>query len=158
MTSAPEEITLAGSMSRDLATLRLGDRLDIAGNLMRAARIRHLPVVDGQGRLVGLVTHRDLLSATLLVGSDLGPAERLRALGAVPVEQVMQRDVRTVKASTPVIEAAELIVRNKYGCLPVVDDAGNLEGLVTEHDFVLLTIRLLARGPAHAGPSEPFGA
>jgi len=140
--------TLAGIMTRDVATLRAGDTVDVADRGMRAARIRHLPVVDDLGHLVGLVTHRDLLAATIEHTCEMSAAERVRYLQNLPVDRIMRTDVTTVTVDTKVTEAAGIIVRNKYGCLPVLDDERRLVGLVTEHDFVLLTIRMLGHAAA----------
>ncbi|PIE18258.1 MAG: hypothetical protein CSA66_04930 [Proteobacteria bacterium] len=150
MTEPSKPMTVAAIMSRDLATLTAGDTLDLAGTLMSAARIRHLPVVDAAGRLVGLVTHRDLLGATVSLSSDMSAKERMRFLGKVPIDRIMQSDVKTVRADTPIVAAAHLILEHKYGCLPVVDANGRLDGLVTEHDFVMLAVRMLDRGSASA--------
>jgi CBS domain-containing membrane protein len=124
---------------RDIMTdvvevLQLGDTLDLAQRLMRAGRIRHLPVVDGQQRLVGLVTHRKILSAWVSHGD---PAhERVRDVAReIPVEMLMEREVLTTWPDAPASDAAHLIENHKYGCLPVLDD-GKLVGIVTEADFV----------------------
>lgn len=148
MSTAPHHPTLAAVMTRDVATLRAGDTVDLAGNLMRAARIRHLPVIDGDARVVGLVTHRDLLAATIEHTAEMGAPERASYLRNLPVDRIMRTDVRTVAIDTRLTDAADIIVKNKYGCLPVVDREGRLAGLVTEHDFVLLTIRLLGHDDA----------
>lgn len=148
MSAALYRPTLAGIMTRDVATLRAGDTVDLADREMRAARIRHLPVVDADGRLVGLVTHRDLLAATIEHTSEMSAPERTRYLRNLPVDRIMRTDVATVTADTPVADAADIIVRNRYGCLPILDGDRRLVGLVTEHDFVLLTIRMLGHAAA----------
>ena len=85
-------------------------------------RIRHLPIVDREGKLLGLVTQRDLLAA----GEHLDR----------PISQVMQSDVTTVSPDTPAYEAAYLMLRDAIGCVPVTESDGRLIGIVTDTDFV----------------------
>jgi CBS domain-containing membrane protein len=133
---------------RDIMTpvveiLQLGDSVDLADRLMRAGRIRHLPVVDGQQRLIGLVTHRKLISVWLSHGD---PAhERPRDVAReVPVEMIMERDVITTWPDAPITEVAGLMETRKIGCVPVLDE-GRVVGIVTEADFVKVVRRLLER-------------
>jgi CBS domain-containing protein len=112
-------------MTRDVITLRPVDNLRRVDALLRRGRVRHLPVVDG-GRLVGLVTHRDLLAA----------AARGREEPAVWAMDAMTRDPTTVRPDSSLREALELMLRNKFGCLPVVDAGGALVGILTESDLV----------------------
>ena len=121
-------------MSSPVEFLEVGDSLDLARHLMRAGRIRHLPVVDGEQRLIGLVTHRKVLAAWVSHG-DPGH-ERPRTIAReIPVDMLMETDVMTTAPDAPAAYAARLIEKRKLGCLPVVDD-GRLVGIVTEADFV----------------------
>ena len=107
-------------MSTELDTLRNDDTYPDADVLMRLRRIRHVPVVNDEQGLVGLITHRDLLGAR---------DQRLS------VAQMMTRNVKTCGPDMRVLDAARVILDNKFGCLPVVDD-DRLVGIVTEADFV----------------------
>lgn len=133
---------------RDIMTpvveiLQVGDSVDLASRLMNAGRIRHLPVVDGEQRLVGLITHRKLLAAWLSHGDPTH--ERRRDLAReTPVEMVMESDVITTWPDAPVSEVAGLMEKHKIGCVPVLDD-GKVVGIVTEADFVKLARRLFER-------------
>lgn len=121
-------------MTSIVETLQVGDSLDVAEHLMKAGRLRHLPVVDGMEHLVGLVTHRKIMSAWVSHGRP--DRETLQAVAAeVPVEMLMERNVLTVSSDTTAALAAALIESSRFGCLPVVD-AGKLVGIVTEADFV----------------------
>lgn len=115
-------------MTRELVTLKETQNLAHAEELLRLHRIRHLPVVRGS-KLVGLVTHRDLLRAA---------AERQGEMARQPlwVADIMVREVRTVHPETPLREALGLMLTNKYGCLPVVGEDCGLLGLLTEADLV----------------------
>ncbi len=129
-------------MSTDLVTLTEDETLAHAQRCMARGRIRHLPVVR-DGKLVGLVTHRDLLAASFSIFADVDPHEQRRIFVTVPVVEAMHRDVVTVPADLSVKHAAEILLKNKYGCLPVVDGDGTLVGILTEADFLRLTVRLL---------------
>jgi CBS domain-containing protein len=105
--------------------------------------MRHLPVVDGD-KLVGLITHRDILRVTrsTLTGYRLEQEIDRRRQEETFVADVMTREVLTVNPDTPIKEAAKIIVENRIGCLPVVDADNRLLGILTEFDLV----RLIAEG------------
>jgi CBS domain-containing membrane protein len=129
-------------MSTDLVTLTEDETLAHAQRCMARGRIRHLPVIR-DNKLVGLVTHRDLLAASFSIFADVDHHEQRRIFVTVPVVEAMHRDVVTVPPELPVKNAAEILLQNKYGCLPVVEEDGTLVGIVTEADFLQLTVRLL---------------
>ena len=139
----PGAIQVREIMSTDLVTLTEDETLAHAQGCMARGRIRHLPVVR-DGKLVGLLTHRDLLAASFSIFAEVDRGEQRRIFGTVPVVEAMHRDVVTVAPDLPVREAARILIENKYGCLPVVGPAGELVGIVTEADFLHLTVRLLA--------------
>lgn len=120
--------TVADLMTRQLVTLSEDDDLTQAEQLLARGRIRHLPVTRGR-RLVGLVTHRDLLRAAHLPSP-------------LPARQVMTRTLTTVTSDTPLATATRRLLEGKLGCLPVVD-GDELVGLVTEADLVRFALRLI---------------
>jgi len=122
-------------MEAEVVSLGSDDRLDLVEDIMRLGRIRHLPVLD-EGRLVGLVSQRDLLAASLSRALDFAPEQRRSFARAVDVEEVMSRDLETVAPDTPLREAAERMLKAKVGCLPVVKPDGSLVGLLSESDLV----------------------
>jgi CBS domain-containing membrane protein len=134
---------VAELMSTDLVTLTEDETLAHAQRCMARGRIRHLPVVR-DGRLVGLVTHRDLLAASFSIFAEVARDEQRRIFDTVRVVDAMHRDVVTVSPDLAVAQAASILLENKYGCLPVVDAEGALLGILTEADFLRLTVRLLA--------------
>jgi CBS domain-containing membrane protein len=129
-------------MTTDVITLNEDDNLDLAQMEMSLARIRHLPVVR-QGRLVGLVTHRDIVGAMCSVIADIDTAQQHMLLKQVSVMKIMSRDVKTIEPERTVTDAAKLLLESKFGCLPVVADGDRLVGIVTEADFVELAVQIL---------------
>lgn len=115
-------------MTRDVVTLKETQNLAKADELLRLHRIRHLPVVR-QEKLVGLITHRDLLRAAATHATD--PAAQ-----PLWAADIMTRDVQTVRPDTPLRRAVAMMLEHKYGCLPVVDEGGVLQGILTEADLV----------------------
>ncbi len=124
-------------MSRNVVTIRGEDSCLEAVARMHGARVRHLPVVNAQGGLVGVVTDRDLRH--LLFGApvlrDVGTIAVDILLKAVPVSDVMSHPVISVPAKADVIEAARMMREDKIGSLPVVED-GMVVGIVTETDVL----------------------
>jgi acetoin utilization protein AcuB len=113
--------------------------------MMRDHRIRRFPVVDGQGRLIGVVSDKDLLHAEPSPATSLSIWEIGYLLGRITIDQVMTRDVLTVTPTTPLEDAAQIMVDRKIGGLPVVE-AGRVVGIITETDiFKVFTILLGAR-------------
>jgi CBS domain-containing protein len=125
-----KKVLVRDIMSSPVEVLSVGDSLDLARHLMKAGHIRHLPVVDGQERLIGLVTHRKLLAAWVSHGDP--QHERPREIAReVPVEMLMEKSVMTIEPDAHASDAARLIETRKIGCLPVVT-GGKLVGIVTE--------------------------
>ena len=139
----PGSMEVSDLMSTDLVTLTEDETLAHAQRCMARGRIRHLPVTRN-GKLVGLLTHRDLLAASFSIFAEVDRSEQRRIFGTVPVVEAMHRDVVTVRPDLSVREAARILLKNKYGCLPVVTESGELVGILTEADFLHLTVRLLA--------------
>jgi CBS domain-containing membrane protein len=138
----PGRMSVAELMTQDVVTLTEDETLAHAQRCMARGRIRHLPVVR-EGRLVGLITHRDLLAASFSIFAEINTSEQRRVFDTVRVVEAMHRDVVTVSPGLPVSKAARILLENKYGCLPVVDEEDHLVGILTEADFLRLTVRLL---------------
>jgi len=128
-------------MTHEVVTLAEDDTLADARQCMDRGRVRHLPIVRGT-TLVGLLTHRDLLAASFSVFAQASRQEEHRLFAQIPVRELM-REAHAVRPHIRVREAARIMLENQYGCLPVVDEAGRLLGIVTEADFLRLAVRML---------------
>jgi CBS domain-containing protein len=126
---------VADLMSSNVATLDQNDELELADDIMKLGRIRHLPVIGEGGVLVGIVSQRDLYYSALVKALGHGTRAVGKTLHALRVKDVMQANPSTVLPSTPIADAARLMSKHKVGCLPVVED-GRLVGILTEGDFV----------------------
>ncbi|NJB66909.1 CBS domain-containing membrane protein [Desulfobaculum xiamenense] len=135
-------LTVNDLMTRDVFTLRGTDTLKTARSMMSLARIRHIPIVSNSMKFMGLLTHRDILAATLSQFADVDRKTQDEIDSGIPIREIMRTDVTAVTPETPLQEAAELLLHHKYGCLPVVDN-DELVGIITEADFLKLTIRLM---------------
>ncbi|HLF28133.1 MAG TPA: CBS and ACT domain-containing protein [Anaerolineae bacterium] len=111
-------------------------------NLMKQEHIRRLPVVDKHGRLVGIVSDKDLLHAAPSPATSLSVWEITYLLGKIKVEDVMTKKVITVTEDTPLEDAARIMVDNKIGGLPVVH-TGAVVGIITETDLFKTFMELL---------------
>ena len=121
-------------MSTDLFTVQPDDLIDLAASVMDWRHIRHVPVEDETGLLVGLVTHRSLLR---LISQGI----REKAVGTLTVREVMVANPVTVSPSTITLEAIDLMREHRIGCLPVVEN-GQLVGIVTSYDFLEASARV----------------
>jgi CBS domain-containing membrane protein len=126
------------------------DDLEYARERMALGRVRHLPVVDGEV-LVGLITMSDLLSAVHSgVRSDMTSDDDDAILRKTEVAGFMRGSVETVSPDTDAIVAADTLLTQKIGCLPVIDERQRLVGIVTDSDFVRLARELIARQDTRA--------
>ncbi len=125
-------------MKRDIVTMNPEDTLFEAECMMRLARIRHMPIVDG-GLLVGVLSHRDVVESAPPKRGGETSTWREQNLRAIRVDEVMRANPWTADPDTTLREAAERMLSLKIGCLPVVErgrDGLNLVGLVTESDLL----------------------
>ena len=122
-------------MTRPVKTLGQNDKLSVADELMKSERIRHLPVIDENRRLVGIVSQRDLFFSALVRALGFGSTSHDRMLSTILIKEVMTEDVVTTTAETLVSAAARVMVERKIGCLPVIEGE-SLIGILSESDVV----------------------
>lgn len=133
--------TVGQFMTTEVFTVRREDVVDLAARMMEWERVRHIPVEDDEGRLVGILSHRDLLR---LVGRALEDP----ASGPVTIDDIMRKDPITVAPETPTLEAIRKMREHQIGCLPVVD-GDRLVGMVTERTFLEVAATLIERELGH---------
>ena len=130
---------VAQYMTTDIFTVQPDDAVELCADLMGWERIRHVPVEDGTGKLVGVVSYRAVLRYLTGLRKTVGDASQA---GSTPVSDIMRRDVITVTPETPTLDAIALMRRYRIGCLPVVQD-GHLVAILTEEDFMTIASELL---------------
>ena len=126
--------TVSQFMTTDIFTVRPDDIVDFAATLMDWRHVRHVPVEDDSGKLIGLVSHRALLRL-VAAGSFAGDKK-------VIVSEIMNVSPVTVEPETSTVDAIRLMREQQLACLPVTRD-GKLVGLVTEHDLIVVSSHLL---------------
>jgi CBS domain-containing membrane protein len=124
------ELRVSDLMTTALITVHAHEMVTSAHAEMQVGVIRHLPVVDDRGRLVGVLSDRDILRAR-----GTRPAKR--------ISEVMTRDVVTVRPEAPASQAATIMLDEKIGSVLVVEDEGTLVGVVTQTDYLELARRSL---------------
>jgi len=124
-------------MKSDPKTLGRNDQLSLADGVMRAERIRHLPILDEDGKLCGILSQRDMFRGALAHALGYGTTAQDKMLAVLRVKEVMTTEVITTSPASPLVEAARTMLARKIGCLPVLD-GHRLVGILTESDFVAL--------------------
>ena len=130
-------------MSAPVVSLFAEQTLPLAEDIMRFKHLRHLPVIDEARRLVGLVSHRDILRAQISSLTGLTSGQRRARQEDVKVAQIMTRDVWTAGPETLASHAGRMLLDHPFGCLPVIDAAGNLVGIVTERDYLRFAVKAI---------------
>ncbi|MBK6724590.1 MAG: CBS domain-containing protein [Acidobacteria bacterium] len=125
--------TVEQFMAIDLFTVRPEDILDLAASLMHWRHVRHVPVEDDGGHLIGIVSHRDLI--------ELFASGKLADGKPIIIRDIMKTDLVTIAPNTPTLDALKLMRDRNIGCLPVIKD-DRLIGLVTAYDFLTVSAKL----------------
>ena len=123
-------------MSKPVFTVREDKHLRVVDEVMKWNHIRHVPVVDAGGRVVGIISHRDLLAAAVsTLAVRISQVERAQHLGASEVRNLMHAPVATIGPQEPIQRAAYLMRHHKIGCLPVLENE-KLVGIIAEADLL----------------------
>jgi CBS domain-containing protein len=135
--SAPAEgeTRVRDIMQTGVVTISAGDTLSTVEDIMTLGGLRHMPVVRG-GVLVGVVSERDLLRASLSNLTGFRDEERRAFLQVVEITRVMSTPPITISPDAEIEQAARLLAEKRIGCLPVIDEEGKLVGLLTETDVL----------------------
>jgi acetoin utilization protein AcuB len=129
-------------MSPDPITIPAGTIITDALRIMRQNQVRRLPVLDDKGKLVGMVSEKDLLYASPSPATSLSIYEMHELLTRLKVDEVMTTELVTIAPDTLLEEAARIMTDNKIGGLPVVV-GGRLVGIITETDIFKVFLELL---------------
>jgi CBS domain-containing protein len=133
---------VADMMTTEVYTLKETDSVYDARKLMLEKNIRHIPILNDAGGLVGLVSQRDLLAISLSKLTDVRDEQRAEFEKSVRLWDIMTTDLSVVHKQMNLREAALRLQAHRYGCLPVVS-YGKLVGIITDSDFVAIAINLL---------------
>jgi CBS domain-containing membrane protein len=131
--------SVADLMTKEVVTLVANDTLNVADDVMGLARIRHMPVLDDDGLVVGLISQRDLFRGALARALGYGEFAQQKLYGILRVKDVMTNDVLTISPTAGIVDAAKIMTDKKIGCLVVVEGE-RLAGILTESDFVRLIL------------------
>lgn len=132
-------------MTSSPVTIRTDTNLKEALDLVRSSPFRHLPVLDENGDLVGIVTEKSLVYASPTSSTTLSVFEVDYILSRTKVGQVIQGDVITVGPGLPIEEAARVMIDHRIGCLPVVEDR-KLIGIISDTDIFRVFVEGLGGG------------
>jgi CBS domain-containing membrane protein len=132
-------------MSKDVFVLYVDDNLLLAEEMMHWKRIRHVPVVDRQHNLKGLVTHRDILGASFSTIARLSGSETQEIQTYILLQDIMRTSVFTIGPEADIKDAACLMLREKIGCVLVAEDE-QLVGILTEADFLRYVMQIDVEG------------
>lgn len=129
-------------MTAPVVSLFAEQTLPLAEDIMSFKHLRHLPVVDDNRHVVGLVSHRDILRAQISSLTGLTKPQTRARQEDVRIEDLMTRDVWTVTPETLASVAGRTLLDHRFGCLPVVEGRF-LVGILTERDFLRFAIKTI---------------
>lgn len=132
--------TVRDIMTSEVTTLDRNDSLLLAKDIMNLGRVRHFPVVE-EGKVVGVVSQRDLYKASLGSVMKYGEKAQRAFLEGIAIKEVMANPAITIAPHATVQEAARLMIEKQIGCLPVLEGP-HLVGLVTETDMLKLVVEM----------------
>lgn len=135
--------TVQELMSNTLYTLKAHDTVHTARELMLEKRIRHVPIVDDNGNLVGLLTKHDVLAVSISTLAEVENEVRDELEEGIPIAEVMITDLMVGYLDTGLREAAQFMLDQKHGCLPILSADQRLAGILTEADFVRLALHYI---------------
>lgn len=121
-------------MTEDVITVGPDTSLLKLGKIMRDNDVRRLPVVNREGKVIGIVSDRDVRDASPSKATTLDMYEMHYLLAEIKASDIMTANPITVKPTDTVEKAAMLMLDNKIGGLPVVDEHGDLQGIISDHD------------------------
>ena len=140
-------------MSKDVISVDVNDSMQDAARLIREHKIRRLPVME-KGKLVGIITDRDLKRASASDVTTLEIHELLFLLSEIKISDIMTKDPITIPLDYTIDEAAQILLEHKLSGAPVVDDDGQEAGIITQTD--IFRVLVLFTGVKKAGIQFAF--
>ena len=139
--------TVQKNMTEKVISLKTEECIARAIEIMQTEEFRHIPIIDGQEKLIGLISDRDILRYLPYAGkkSPTPPKKFREHLFAadswttnflMPLESIMVRDVLSISSSCKIREATELLYKKKISCLPVINEDEKLQGIFTTTDLI----------------------
>ncbi|RZQ54097.1 CBS domain-containing protein [Pseudoalteromonas phenolica] len=113
-------------------------------DLMREKNIRHIPVIDAQGILKGMLTQKIMVAQVMKIMATFGSNAIERKEKQIIAQDIMATDFASIRPEQSLSEVAQFFAKNRHGCMPVVDEEGKLLGILTSSDFVRLAAALLS--------------
>mgnify|MGYP000908820927 CR=1 FL=1 len=136
------EKSIADIMSCEVITLSSTASMYELHQLMKEHNIRHVPIVD-DNKFAGVVTQKSVLAKVMYLLDLHGASNLSKEEKSINVMNLVDKNVVFANASMPLKDAAQFFVTNRHGCLPVVNNDNQLQGIVTSSDFVRLALKLL---------------
>jgi acetoin utilization protein AcuB len=122
-------------MTKYPVTIAVGETVRAAADIMRLQKVRHLPIVDETGALVGIVTDRDIRQVLFARTMRVGRQDKAWLLQQLPVEDIMSAPPVVTTPSADLADAARIMHDRKIGALPVVEGR-RVVGILSEHDIL----------------------
>ena len=134
----PSKLFVEEFMQTDLFTVQRDDIIEFVAQMMDWRKIRYMPVENAQGKLVGLITSRLLLR-------HYTHSSKLSKKTQMTVNDIMITNPKTVTPKVTLLEALNIMRESRIGCLPVVNDENELIGIITEMDYLRISVRLMEK-------------
>ena len=136
-------VALKEIMIKTIITAAPQDALSSIEEKFRKNRIRHIPVVDAENKILGIITHRDLLRYVPPHHTEQGDVYVKEEMDRFILKRIMTPDPLCLKPDDKIIQAVEIMARNKYGCIPFAAEDRTLLGIVTQIDILKFLYRIL---------------
>ncbi len=137
--------TVAELMTADPLCVTRDASLKDAHDLMRSKNVRHIPVIDEHGALVGMLTQKIMIAKVMSLMAQYGATALERKEKQQLVADLMATDFAAVTPQQSLADVVKFFIDHRHGCLPVVDENNKLKGILTSSDFVRLAAELLAK-------------
>lgn len=136
--------TVADLMTSDPFAVSAENTLHDAHNLMKEKNVRHIPVINNNGELQGMLTQKIMIAQVMNIMANYSSNALERKEKQTKVQAIMATDFATVLATQPLHDVARFFVDNRHGCMPVINEQNKLVGILTSSDFVRLAAALLS--------------